>query len=153
MSTTLDRLARWVLDSETTALHRWATEHQAMRRRVKAKSAPRRREVKASKEQRAENWQTTKAAVLARANGRCELCAAATYDLDCHHLAPGPMRTKWESPATVVAACRICHHAWHKGAGFALEWSLEAASRIGCPDIVMAALGRRLAKARRGGAA
>ena len=145
----LDRLARAILTMDGAYALRWAQEHTAKRRRVKAKSAPRRKVERASKAQRAENWQTTREAVLRRANGRCELCFAVGFDLDCHHLGSGPLRTKYESPASVIACCRPCHRGWHQGAVVYLEASLEAASRIGCPDIVMASLSRRLQKATR----
>lgn len=115
-------------------------------RRVKAKRAPLVRAQKATKAQRQDNWQRTRAAVLERAGGRCELCGAHGFALDCHHLASGPLRRKYEAPNSVVACCRSCHNGWHKGALVDLQMSIVAAHQIGAPDVVQAALHRRLQK-------
>ena len=144
--TQLDRLARAVLTGDRAYLDRWAQDHTAKRSRQRVKKAPRRRVEAAKDATRAENWPRTRAAVLARAGGRCELCGALGFSLDAHHLAPGPLRRKYEAPNAVVACDRACHNGWHRGDVVALQASLEAAQRIGAPDIVQANLRRRLDK-------
>ena len=126
------------------SIRRQITSSKA-RKRVKA--APRILREKATKAQREENWSRTRAAVLARANGRCEMCGAIGFDLDCHHLAPGPLRRKYEAPNAVVGICRTCHRGWHKGALVDLSTSLAAARCIDAPDIILANLNRRIQKA------
>lgn len=102
---------------------------------------------RAADAERLENWTQTRAIVLRRAGGRCELCGCHGFALDCHHLASGPLRRKYEAPNAVVAVCRPCHLAWHKGVWIDLQASIEAAERISAPDIVQANLRRRLDRA------
>jgi hypothetical protein len=144
MTTVLDRLARIVLHGTQAELETWARDYQAKQDRRKAKSAPRVQRVKATKAQREDNWQRTRAEVLSRAGGRCEMCGAVWFDLDCHHLASGPLRRKYEAPNSVIACCRTCHNGWHAGSVVDLAASIQAAENIGAPDIVIANLNRRL---------
>ena len=145
----LDRLARAILTMDGAYALRWAQEHTAKRRRVKAKSAPRRAVERASKEQRAENWQTIRAAVMARAGGRCESCKVPDLGLDAHHALGGPERRKWESVTTVFGLCRLCHRDAHDGDPAILQRVLGLAERAGAPYYVQAALNRRLQKVTR----
>jgi hypothetical protein len=121
--------------------------HAASTKRRKVKSAPRVKAEKGTKAQRADNWQRVKALVLGRASGRCELCGAGGFNLDCHHLAPGSLRKKYEAPNAVVATCRTCHRQWHSGVVTALVASLDAADRIDAPDVIRVNLSRRVQKA------
>jgi hypothetical protein len=145
--TSLDRLARIVLHGTPAELEAWARDHQAKRKRQAVKKAPRWQEVTDAKLARRDNWQRTRAAVLARANGRCEMCGHPNLCLDPHHLASGPLRRKYEAPNSVVACCRTCHRGWHRGDLVDLSASQRVAERIGAPDIVLANLSRRIERA------
>lgn len=150
----LRRLARAVALAETDAELRRAQEQarrlvgedDARKARVRVKSAPRLKAVRATKAQRQENWATTKAEVMLRADGLCELCNRWAGGLDAHHLAPGPLRRQYEAPNAVVAACRSCHDRWHANDVDVLWDSLAVAKSIDAPDIVRAALKRRIDK-------
>lgn len=143
----LDRLARIVLNGTQAELEAWARDHNARKARKAAKKAPGRAVAATKKATRTENWSRTRETVLARAGGRCELCGCIGFDLDCHHLASGPLRRKYEAPNSVVACCRTCHNGWHRGSTVEMVASLEVAARIGAPDIVRANLNRRIQKA------
>jgi hypothetical protein len=147
MTATLDRLARIVLHGTPAELEAWARDHQAKQDRRKAKAAPRVQREKATKAQREDNWRRTRATVLARADGRCEMCGHPNLCLDPHHLASGPLRRKYEAPNSVVACCRTCHRWWHAGALVDLSASQRVAERIGAPDIVQANLSSRIERA------
>lgn len=143
-----DRILAAVAEAETDAdlrraqgqARRLMEEESAKRQRLKAKKAPK-------DTTREDNWRTTREAVLKRASGRCELCGIPCLALDCHHLAPGAMRRKFEHPGTVIAVCRMCHRKWHDGDKNTLIDSLRVAERIGAPDIVQANLSRRIERA------
>jgi hypothetical protein len=141
---TLNQLARIVLHGTQAELEAWARDHQAKQARKRTRKAIGDAFDKSRRTSREENWQRTRAAVLARAAGRCELCHSITFVLDAHHLSPGPLRRKYESPNAVVACCRDCHRGWHKGALIDLTASLRVAEQIGAPDIVQANLNRRI---------
>lgn len=98
---------------------RLLAEHKASKARRTVRAAPRVTAEKATKAQRQENWQMVKEAVARRTGGRCELCEAPGSDP--HHLLSGPLRRKYETPATVACLCRFCHDAIHAGNVLALE--------------------------------
>jgi nitrate/TMAO reductase-like tetraheme cytochrome c subunit len=141
---TLERLARIVLHGTQAELEAWARDYQAKMARRRTRKAMSDAIDRFSRTQREENWQRTRATALARAAGRCEMCHAITFVLDVHHLAPGPLRRKYEAPNAVIACCRDCHRGWHKGALIDLTASLRVAEQIGAPDIVQANLNRRI---------
>jgi 5-methylcytosine-specific restriction endonuclease McrA len=60
---------------------------------------------------RSEAWAALRAKVLARAQGRCEGCAAAKAS-DVHHLTYAHAGA--EFLFELVALCRPCHVRWHK---------------------------------------
>lgn len=119
--------------------------HSAKKARRRVKAAPRRKVERATKAQRQENWQTVKEAVEKRSGCNCERCGLAGSDP--HHLLSGPLRRKYETPATVACLCRTCHALVHSGASFALEDIYMVALKNSAPDIVLAALRRRIQKA------
>lgn len=118
----------------------------AKRKRIRVKRQPGLTIKRATKAQRRDNWQATREAVLRRANGRCEMCESSGWALDAHHLLSGPLRRKYEAENTVVAICWPCHNGIHGGLVMELSMAYDAATRIGAPDIVLAALNRRLEK-------
>jgi 5-methylcytosine-specific restriction endonuclease McrA len=144
--TILDRLARIVLHGTQAELEAWARDYQAKQGRRKAKQAPRVQREKATKAQRADNWQTIREAVMRRADGRCESCKTPDLALDAHHLLGGPERRKWESVTTVVGLCRLCHRDAHDGERAILQRLIGLAARMDAPYYVQAKLNRRLEK-------
>lgn len=113
---TLDRLARWVLDSETTALRRWAEDHQAKARRKAARKAPRRRVEAAERAREGEEWGAIVRKVMLRPGFECELGrhSVLTSGVDPHHLEGGSgKRRQGQSERNVIRACRECHDAYH----------------------------------------
>lgn len=117
------------------------------RRRVKA--APRIIREKATKAQRADNDATTRRIVFARCHSQCELCPpySRLQAEELHHLGAGTLRKLYSGPNATCAACWHCHRAWHKSNPDVLCRSLDLAVAIGAPDIVQAAINRRIQKA------
>ena len=114
--------------------------------RKRAKRAPRLKAVRASKAQRRENLATTRAVVIARAGGLCEACCGE-HGCHLHHLFGGSgNRRRYEGPNAVVWLCVRCHHEAHRGDPSTLALLADKAQGIGAPDIVQAALHRRLQK-------
>jgi 5-methylcytosine-specific restriction endonuclease McrA len=75
---------------------------------------------------RSELWKQNRAPALERARGLCEDCGAAR-DLDVHHRTYA--RKGAEHPEDLVALCRPCHTARHKGDRSGLDWALLAVLR------------------------
>jgi hypothetical protein len=146
MTTILDRLARIVLSGTQAELEAWARDYQATQDRRKAKAAPRVQRVKATKEQAADNCQRTRATVMLRSQGGCEACREEN-GCHLHYLYGGSgNRRKFEGPNATVLLCVRCHHEAHRADPIVLARLIEVAESIGAPDIVQAALNRRLEK-------
>jgi hypothetical protein len=145
MTAILDRLAQIILHGTQAELESWARDYQAKQDRRKATAAPRVQREKATRAQQDRIDSDVREFVFGRAGGRCEICLAVP-PVEWHHLMPGPLRRRYSTTTGTLAVCFACHREWHRGMPAILQLSCDAATRIGAPDIVQAALNRRLQK-------
>jgi hypothetical protein len=151
-----DRVIRDVAEAESDADLRRAqaqaraiiASDRAAELRKRAKRGPRIVREKATKAQRADNLWATRKAVLERTNNLCELCEGVRLQgVHLHHLYFGNgNRRKYEGPNACVLLCAAHHGEVHDNVPDVLQRLVDLAVRIGAPDIVQAALSRRLQK-------
>jgi hypothetical protein len=102
------------------------------------------------KDERRERAKEIRAAVFARAAGRCEwsyLAAPAAQPMptEWHHVIGGGLRRHRESVETTCAICTTCHRGWERGNDIVLDWALGWAKRNGFTE-AQAAIEKRIAK-------
>lgn len=85
----------------------------AKRRRVLAKSAPRRKVEKADTRHGWEVSLEIRQTVFARSGDKCEACFL-TFPTELHHVLGGQGRRVRESAENCAAICRDCHRAAHR---------------------------------------
>lgn len=89
-----------------------------------------------------------RAAVFARAGGRCEFCAARheahpdhriQRPEELHHIIGGGLRRKMESTETTAAICIDCHRGWGRSdpevLAAAKAWALRGGRRLALREI------------------
>lgn len=98
-------------------LSRHENEKKAARLRKARKSAPRRKEKRATKEETNDRTAEIRAACVKRAGGECELCSAPNDDrlpAEMHHLLPGRgRRTQEQAVENCIMVCSMCHAIGH----------------------------------------
>ena len=99
------------------AIGRYVEARQRERRRAARKERQReyRRYLKSA------GWRRRRSTAVARSDGFCEDCGSRS-DLDVHHRTYA--RKGAELPNDLVALCRRCHTARHKGKRTGLDWAL-----------------------------
>jgi 5-methylcytosine-specific restriction endonuclease McrA len=104
----------------------------AFGRYLEARDRERRREARKQRQReyrrylKSDGWRQRRQPALELAQGFCRDCGSRR-DLDVHHLTY--VRQGAERPEDLVALCRQCHKARHKGDRTALDWMLLAVLR------------------------
>ena len=138
-----------LVDGDPNARHRAMVlleAAQAHAKRHAVRTRPARKAAMAVKVHGREEDQALRAAIVARADGRCEFCGR-TEPLEVHHLAPASMRRTFNDAQSTVAIDRVCHRAWHRGDVETLERSYQLAGAIGAHRLVLDGIRHRIDKA------
>lgn len=120
---------------------------KARSRRVAPKGKASRDKKQAAREARSERAAEIRAAVMARAEGRCEWCRAwgTGLVLEWHHIIGGGLRRKRESVETTAAICHQCHREWERSVWTTLHDALAWSLRLGLQG-AQAAIKKRISK-------
>ena len=134
------------LEAEVEALK---AEIQAEKKRKRGKRSPSPQAVR--REERKERAPEIRAAVMARADGKCEWCGREGFVLEWAHVIDGNgFKRQHEDVTTTAAACADCHHrGWHGSGPRRMQTLRDAkawALRLGFRE-ALAEIERKIAKA------